>query len=446
MLHQILFIAFYLGLLPAVLMSPFVGVLIYYWFDYLPPDQVYLFDLIPDLSFATGALTFVVWLIREKKTPPRPLLIMLLMAVLLVWMNITWLYALAPDTGALKWNRTMKVIGFAILTAQMLSTRVRIEAFVWVLVLSVTYFSVPSAMKVFISGGSGGIGTGEVVQGALGSFFGDRVTLSVVLAMTLPFALYLGRQTTLLPPRWLRWVKPAMLGVTASVLVSLIGTFARTAVFSGGAAILMLAVRSRRKVVAILAVAATTLALLAIAPDNWFVRMDTIADYQNDGSAMGRINAWKWAWAMACNHPIVGGGFGVFVLDEGRIPGRTGWEDAHNIFFEMMAEHGFVGLGLFCCLILTIYRSGAVVKKRVRGREDLAWTADLARATQIGLIAFVAGGSFVSIASNPFLYLLAGITVGTRSLVERELAAAPPIRTGRSGAPALISTAAQPAE
>jgi putative inorganic carbon (HCO3(-)) transporter len=96
----------------------------------------------------------------------------------------------------------------------------------------------------------------------------------------------------------------------------------------------------------------------------------------------------------------------------------------------MMAEHGFIGLGLFCCLILAIYRSCSVVQKRVHGRADLAWAADLACTTQIALVAFLAGGSFVSIASNPSLYLLAGIAVGTRSLIGRELTASRS-RTGR---------------
>jgi O-antigen ligase len=124
---------------------------------------------------------------------------------------------------------------------------------------------------------------------------------------------------------------------------------------------------------------------------------------------------------MGLQHPILGGGFGVFVLDAGSIRGKAGWLEAHNIFFEILAEHGFVGLGLFCGLMIAIYRSCAVVQKRVRGHVEYAWTADLARATQIALVAFAVGGSFVSIASNPFLYMLAGIAIGTRSLVEREL-------------------------
>ncbi len=312
------------------------------------------------------------------------------------------------------------------------------------LVLSAIYFAVPGAIKVIISGGSGGIGTGEVVVGAEGSFFGDRVTLSVVLALALPFALYLGRRTTLLPIRWQRLAWPAMLGVAATFLIALIGTFARTGLVAGSATLLMLAARSQRKIVAALVVAAVVLALLAITPDNWFFRMDTIVNYQDDGSAMSRIAAWKWAWHLALEHPIVGGGFGVFTLDAGSIPGRPGWLEAHNIFFEVMGEHGFVGLGLFCSLIAAIYRSCTLVQKRVRGYEALAWTADLARATQVGLVAFVVGGSFVSIAFSPFLYLLAGIAVGTRGLVERELAAlAPGLALNR--APAAGRPLVQPA-
>ena len=131
-------------MLAIVPISPFVGVLLYNWLDNLPPDEVYSVTLISGyLSLVTGALTFVIWLVREKKMLPRPFWVMGLMIALLVWENITWLYAQAPAAGEYEWDRTIKVIGFAILTAQMLSTRARLEAFVWVFVISVLYFSVP---------------------------------------------------------------------------------------------------------------------------------------------------------------------------------------------------------------------------------------------------------------------------------------------------------------
>jgi putative inorganic carbon (hco3(-)) transporter len=423
MLHEALIVALYLGLLPFTFVSPYAGMLLYYWLDWLPPNAVYNDTLLPqNFSLIVGVLTFIIWILREKKTVPQPMLVIALMATYFLWFNVTWYFALDPVDGAFLWNRTIKVVGFAILTAQMLSTRPRLEAFVWVFVLTVIYYSVPSAIKVMVGGGGGGIGTGEVVASE-GGMFGDRVTLSVVMSMALPFALYLGRWSMLLPARWQRWVRPAMLGVSVSLLISLIGTFARTAIFDGGAVLLMLAARGRRKVASIVGVAATIGVLLLIAPGNWFGRMDTIAHYQQDGSAMGRISAWKWSWHFALAHPILGGGFGVARLDAGHIYGRPGWLEAHNIFFEVMAEQGFVGLAIFCFLIIAIYRSCAAVQKRVRGREDLAWAANLARATQIALAGFVAGGCFVNIASNPYLFLLGGIAIGTRSLVERELAA-----------------------
>src|SRR5437016_12796498 len=98
MLHEILFLGLYVWTLSTVLDSPFACVLLYHWLDNLPPDEVYSVTLLPGyLSFVTGALTFFMWLIREKKTIPRPVLATLLMVALLIWVNITWRYALAPE-------------------------------------------------------------------------------------------------------------------------------------------------------------------------------------------------------------------------------------------------------------------------------------------------------------------------------------------------------------
>jgi putative inorganic carbon (HCO3(-)) transporter len=423
MLHQLLFLVVYLGLLPTILVSPCAGALIYQWLDNLPAPQVYSVTLIQtDLSFIAGALTFFIWLVREKKALPRAPLLLVLVVAMLIWINITSYKALLPAADAYEWNLMNKEIGFAILTALMLSTRTRLEAFVWVFILCVIYFSVPSAIKVLISGGSGGIGAGEVVTGATNSLFGDRVTLSVILSMALPLALYLGRQATLLPPRLLKWAKPGMLGAAASFLIAIIGTFARTGLVAGGATLFMLAARSRRKIGAVLAIAAAVLGLLAIIPSNWFTRMDTITDYQQHGSAESRILAWKWSWHFALAHPIFGGGYQVFELEGKDIFGH--WIEAHNIFFSVMAEQGFVGLALFCSIILVTYRSCGKIQRRVRDRQDLAWAADLARAVQVAVVAYCVGGMFVSIDYTPFLYNLAAITIGMRSLVEGEVRAA----------------------
>jgi probable O-glycosylation ligase (exosortase A-associated) len=180
----------------------------------------------------------------------------------------------------------------------------------------------------------------------------------------------------------------------------------------------MLLLKSRRRGGAVLAVVATALLLLAIVPDDWLMRMNTIGNYEGDASAEGRLTAWAWAWNMALAHPILGGGFRVFVLDA-YIFGGTQYREAHNIFFEIMAEHGFVGLGLFCLLLTAAYRSCGVVLRQAGGRDDLSWAADLARTVQIALVAYAVGGMFVSIATSPLIYDLVAIAVGLRTVVGR---------------------------
>lgn len=445
MLHQLLFLVVFFALLPTVLLSAFAGALIYKWLEYLPPAHAYSVSFLPGyISLAIGTLTFIVWVIKEQKSPPRPPGLMLLLAALVVWISITTLFALAPDAAYLKWDRTVKVLGFAMLTAQMLSNRERLEAYAWVLVLCTAYYAIPGAGKFIASGGGGQVGSGMLVVGDAGSFIGDRVAFAVALPMMLPLALYLGRYATLLPAT--RYLRPAMLGVALFMVLALIGTYARTALFSGGAMGLMMLRGGRRKVVAVLAAAAIGLAVYTAAPESWFERMDSVVHYQQDASAEGRLVAWSWAWQTALEHPIVGGGFRVFVLNEGLIPERRGYVEAHNIFFEMLAEHGFVGLGLLCWILIAGYRACLLVARRVRGRDELAWAGALARAAQIGIVVFAAGGMFISIATSPFLYDLIAIVIGVRTVVERELAAEARVTDARRrpAAAALAATAALP--
>ena len=416
MLRQSLFLLTYFGLLPAVVLSPFAGVLVYKWMEYLTPGDVYFVTLLPDkLSFAVAALTVVMWLVREKKSLPRGPLVFGLLIAFFLWTNFTMLFALVPDAGAFKWERTAKVIGFSILTAQMMSSRPRIEAFIWVQVICIAFSAIPGALKTIYWGGGG-----MTVVGVQGSFIDDRVAYAVVLPMIMPLTLFLAQQTTLLPKS--RWLTFAMRGIFACCLVALVGTFARTALFSGGAALTSLVAKARNRIWTLVVAAALVFLVFQLAPDSWFQRMDTTVEYQNDPSVVGRLDAWEWSWNIALQHPLTGGGFGVFTLNKPPVnePGGAGYLEAHNVFFEVLAEHGFIGLALFCGLIAATYRSCGAVRRMAAGQDELLWARDLAAMLQISLLAFVAGGMFISVATSPFLYDLVPIAVGLRSAVARQ--------------------------
>ena len=50
-------------------------------------------------------------------------------------------------------------------------------------------------------------------------------------------------------------------------------------------------------------------------PDEWYAKMDTIRTYEQNTSAMARINAWGFAVNLARDKPLTGGGFQVFQPD-----------------------------------------------------------------------------------------------------------------------------------
>ena len=46
---------------------------------------------------------------------------------------------------------------------------------------------------------------------------------------------------------------------------------------------------------------------IAFMPESWVERMHSIEEYQEDASAMGRLEIWHVAWVMATSRPLVGG-------------------------------------------------------------------------------------------------------------------------------------------
>jgi probable O-glycosylation ligase (exosortase A-associated) len=162
---------------------------------------------------------------------------------------------------------------------------------------------------------------------------------------------------------------------------------------------------------------------LLMMPETWWERMGTIQNYEEDRSAMGRINAWRFATNLALERPT-GGGFETFRAQWFRlyapIPGDV--HDAHSIWFEVLGEHGFVGLGLFLALGFMTWRRAGGIVRLARDRPDLAWASDLARMIQVSLVAYASAGSFLGLAYFDLYYHLIAVTVIVAALVKKAVA------------------------
>jgi probable O-glycosylation ligase (exosortase A-associated) len=267
-----------------------------------------------------------------------------------------------------------------------------------------------------------------MVLGPAGGFIQGNTTIALALTMAIPMLYFLQSQSRNLAVRWGLW---ATMGLSA---IAVLGTHSRGGLVSIVAMSMFMWLKSRYKLS--LAVVATLLVPVAISvmPERWFTRMETIETYQQDSSAMGRINAWKFAINLVRDRPVTGGGFQTFTpeLFQQYAPNPLDFHDAHSIWFEMLAEQGFVGFGLFLLFWLLGWREAGRVTRLARGRPELTWARDLVNMMQVALIGYFAGGSFLGLAYWDVPYSLVAFVVLTRVVVEREL--------GLAGVPAASGT------
>src|SRR5258706_14284590 len=96
---------------------------------------------------------------------------------------------------------------------------------------------------------------------------------------------------------------------------------------------------------------------------------------------------------------------------------------AHSIYFQVLGEHGYVGLALFLLLWILVWRDASWIIRNSRSRAGLQWAHDLARMIQVSLVAYFVGGAFLSLAYYDVPYNLLVALVLTRVLVEKEIKA-----------------------
>jgi len=218
---------------------------------------------------------------------------------------------------------------------------------------------------------------------------------------------------------------------------SILGSWSRGALLGGAAMCFMLWLKTRNKWLTGAVMSVALVAFLAFLPEGWFERMSTIKDYQQDQSAMGRINAWGFAVNIANERPLVGGGFRAFTpeLFMKYAPTPTDFHDAHSIYFEVLGEQGYVGLLLFVSLALIAFRTCGRIRRKAQPRPDLAWAGELAAVIQVSLVGFGVGGAFLGLAYFDLPYSLMAIVALTNAYVDRALAAQPVAKEGEAAQP-----------
>jgi len=397
-----------LGAVPFILARTNIGILVWTWLSLMNPHRL-AYGIAYNFPFAaivSGATLISFLLSREPKRVPLNTLTVLL-TLFILWMNVTTVFAIYPDQALAEWSRTMKIQGMVLVSILVMQSQQRIRALTWIIVISLGFYGLKGGVFALLSGGS------YRIWGPAGSFIEDNNALALAITMTIPLMRYLQLDADN------KWIKRGLGILMIFSALSVITSYSRGAFLALSAMGVFFWFKSRNKLIVGLAVISVTLILLAFMPEQWTSRMNTIQTYQEDASAMGRINAWWFAYNVAKDR-FFGGGFGTSNPELFRIyaPDPFNFHAAHSIYFEVLGEHGFVGLGLFLALIFFAWRTGTRIIKTVRDQPELKWAENLAAMAQVSLIAYAVGGSFLSLAYYDLYYNVVALLVLTEYVIK----------------------------
>ena len=403
-MRDFVMLAIVLGALPFACRHTWVGVLLWTWISTMNPHRLawgFAMEM-PFAAMAAGATVISLFFTKDKlRMPWHPAIVALIL--LTGWMVLTTVFAIHPAESWLDLKRTLKIQLMTLIACAAIRERKHIELFIWVNVLSLGFYGFKGGLFTLTSDGS------QRVWGPSGSFIEGNNEIGLALVIVIPFMNYLRMVATR------RWVRIALMALMAISAAAVLGTQSRGAFLAILAMGAVLWVRSQRKAAAAVVTGVLGLALTAFMPASWEERMGTIGSYETDGSAMGRINAWHMATQLA-NDRFLGGGFSIYTseLFAQYAPVADDVHAAHSIYFQVLGEHGYVGLILFLCVGLFAFATASRIRRESLHRTDAQWLYHLAGMAQVSMVGYGVGGAFLSLAYfdlpyNVLVMLVAGL-------------------------------------
>ena len=398
----------------AALRRPWLGVMLWTWLSIMNPHRfTWGFAYTAPLAAVAAGSTLVGLLFTSDRQNPfqgRPVY---WLALFSVWITINWLYGFDPAADYPIWDKVIKVFFMTFVALTLLIDKYRLMAFAWVTIGSMAFLSANGGFNTIVTGGN------FRVWGPPGSFIADNNDFALASTIVIPMVYFLFSVTKH------KWVRYALLLVMALSIICVVGTHSRGGFLALLAMGMFLWTRSSNKLAMGLLVLLLVSVYIPTLPDYWWDRMESIQQFEQDPSAMGRINAWIVAWetakaypfgvGMSYQHPELFQQFGVF---------ETNVRAAHSIYFQILGNHGFVGLFLYLGLWVSTYRSAGWLRKNASEHSETQWAAVLGSMTQVSLVGFAVGGAFLSLSYFDLPYNLMVIVVLARAWVEKQFAQA----------------------
>lgn len=408
-MRDILIIAIVMAGALAALRRPWIGIMLWTWLSIMNPHR-YTWGLAysaPLAATAAGATLLGLLMTKERESPFKASPVTWF-ALFMLWMTLSWLAGIDPVQDYMQWKKVMKIDFMIMLALMVLHSKQHIFALMWVCAGSLALLGIKGGIYTLQGGGGGR------VWGPPGSFIEDNNEFALALVMTIPLLRFLQLQLAN------KWGRLAMTGVMVLCAAAALGSQSRGALLAISAMTFYFWWNGENKLRVGVILLLIAIPLIAFMPDSWTNRMATIGTYEEDGSAMGRISAWWSAWNSAFHYPFgVGFESGRQELFDLYSPYHDKARATHSIYFQVLGNHGFVGLFLFLGLFIATWRSAGWLRREKSLNDEVRWCRELGTYCQVALVAYAVGGAFLSLSYFDLPYNIMAMVVLTRVWVEK---------------------------
>lgn len=411
-MRGIIVIALILLSLPFCFRRPYIGIFMWCVVSYVNPHR---FAWGAAFHFPAAQLvaiaTLLGWLFSSNKgrlPQQREVYLMLLL-----WFNfaLTTITAIYPEDALHRLEFVSKILLMTVMALFIIDDRRKFEYFMLVLGLSVAAIAVKGGIWGIITGGK------YMLWGPRGSMIEDNNDVALALNMVTPLIYAF---TKIYQKKWLKLAFYAVFGLTifSIVLTQSRGGFVGLLAIAG-----IMALKSRGKLLIIPALLILAPLAFYFLPDHYKTRMQTLENYDTDLSALGRINAWRFAVNLSLDRPLTGGGFECFKpeLFVDYAPDPLDYHAAHSNYFLVLGEHGYPALALFLILMGATFFKLRRLENISAKLPALSWVNAYAVALQSGIVGYAISGAFLGRAYFDLFYHFVAATIILHELLRREI-------------------------
>ncbi|MFT5199998.1 MAG: putative inorganic carbon (HCO3(-)) transporter [Planctomycetota bacterium] len=410
---------FILGSMPLSFRKPFLGILMFSLLAYMRlQDLAWGFAQAQRWSMYIAVISVAGYMADSNRKMPVLNVRVLLLVLMVLHVGVGLFFAQGgPRVDFAAYQEFVKIIGIAIFTTAVVRTRSHLRILVWVIALSLGFHGTKNGLFATIKMGNLFISHGP------GGMIRDNNDFALAVAMIIPWIYYLAQSET--NPTLVRILK-FMVPLCALTVISTRSRGGTLSLAFMGALIIW---RSRNRLIGVILGLFAVVVVVAMAPEEYKERLGTIQSYEEDGSAMGRIRAWKVAFRMIDAHPLYGVGFNRFAINHLAFEpnptlGQQSGHDAlvaHNSYLQIWAEGGTPAFLIYLALMAGTFIDCWRVRWRAKKLYVDSWILSYCSMFEVSLATFMLGSIFLNRAAFDLVYHLFAVVIVFGVVARRQM-------------------------